>query len=115
MSRSPKKACLRCYRPQIAKLDWAVWAASLAGTVLAGAQAGLAISITLALLFVIYESATPNVVQLGKLPGSRVYRCGPSSLRGRRHLHVNMLGGSLQLPHPKFSGHLWASVNAALR
>ena len=62
---------------QISKRDWAVWAASLAGTVAAGAQVGLAISITLALLFVIYESATPNVVQLGRLPGTKVYRSSP--------------------------------------
>lgn len=52
-----------------------MWAACLVGTVVLGAQAGLTISIALALLFVIYESATPNVVQLGRLPGTRVYRC----------------------------------------
>lgn len=59
---------------RISKRDWSVWAVSMLGTILLGPEAGLLISVSLALLFVIYESATPNVVQLGRLPGTRVYR-----------------------------------------
>ena len=59
---------------QIAKLDWAVWATSFAGTILLGVEVGLGIAITLALLSVIYESAFPHTAVLGNLPGTRVYR-----------------------------------------
>ena len=59
---------------QIAKLDWAVWATSFAGTILLGVEAGLGIAIALALLSVIYESAFPHTAVLGNLHGTRVYR-----------------------------------------
>jgi MFS superfamily sulfate permease-like transporter len=62
---------------QIAKLDWAVWATSFAGTILLGVEAGLGIAIALALLSVIYESAFPHTAVLGNLPGTRVYRWCP--------------------------------------
>ena len=48
--------------------------------------AGLALSIGLALLFVVYESAYPHTAVLGNLPHTDVYRCccDVSNGRGRK-------------------------------
>jgi sulfate transporter 4 len=56
------------------KLDLAVWLASFLGTMFAGVEIGLAISIGLALLIVLYESAFPHTALLGRIGLSRVYR-----------------------------------------
>ncbi|UPR03225.1 sulfate permease [Chloropicon primus] len=56
------------------KVDFLVWMASFLGTLFLGAELGLAIAIGLALLFVIYESAFPPIVELGRLQGTTVYR-----------------------------------------
>lgn len=56
------------------KVDFLVWMASFFGTLFLGAEMGLAIAIGLALLFVIYESAFPQIVELGRLQGTTVYR-----------------------------------------
>merc|ERR1712157_124510 len=46
------------------KVDFLVWMASFFGTLFLGAELGLIIAIGLALLFVIYESAFPQIVEL---------------------------------------------------
>ena len=56
------------------KVDFLVWMASFFGTLFLGAEMGLAIAIGFALLFVIYESAFPQIVELGRLQGTTVYR-----------------------------------------
>ena len=60
---------------QVNKLDWLVWMTSAISTVCLGVQVGLAISIGLALLLVIYESAFPRISVLGCLPQTTIYRC----------------------------------------
>lgn len=44
------------------------------GTVFFGVEIGLMISIGLALLIVVAESAFPHTAELGRLPGTQVYR-----------------------------------------
>ena len=51
-------------------LDFLVWMAAFVGTMLAGVEIGLAISIGLALLLILYQSAFPHTAQLGRLPGT---------------------------------------------
>ena len=62
------------YLFRVNKVDFLVWMASFFGTLFLGAEMGLAIAIGLALLFVIYESAFPQIVELGRLQGTTVYR-----------------------------------------
>ncbi len=59
---------------QVNKLDWLVWMASFLGTLFISIEIGLGISIGLALLIVIYESAFPHMALLGRIPGTGVYR-----------------------------------------
>lgn len=59
---------------QVNKLDWIIWMASFLGTLFISIEIGLAISIGLALLVVIYESAFPHTALLGRISGSGVYR-----------------------------------------
>lgn len=65
---------VRSPRPQVRKLDWLVWMASLGCTMFLGVEVGLAISIGLALLIVIYESAFPHTAMLGRIGGTTVFR-----------------------------------------
>ena len=60
---------------QVNKLDWLVWMTSTISTVCLGVEVGLAISIGLALLMVVYESAFPRISVLGCLPQTTIYRC----------------------------------------
>ncbi|KAK9834618.1 hypothetical protein WJX74_005849 [Apatococcus lobatus] len=62
------------YLFKVNKLDWLVWMTSAISTVCLGVQVGLAISIGLALLLVIYESAFPRISVLGCLPQTTIYR-----------------------------------------
>jgi len=62
------------YLFKLSKMDFLVWATSFLCTLFLGAEFGLGIAIALALLFVIYESAFPNVAVLGRLPDTNVYR-----------------------------------------
>jgi sulfate transporter 4 len=62
------------YLFRLNKVDFLVWMASFFGTLFLGAELGLLIAIGLALLFVIYESAFPQIVELGRLEGTTVYR-----------------------------------------
>lgn len=59
---------------QVNKVDWLVWMTSTISTVCLGVEVGLAISIGLALLMVIYESAFPRISVLGCLPQTTIYR-----------------------------------------
>jgi len=59
---------------RISKVDFLVWAASFFGTLFLGAELGLVIAIALAMLCVIYESAFPQVAELGRLKSTTVYR-----------------------------------------
>jgi sulfate transporter 4 len=56
------------------KKDCLVWMAAFLGTMFAGVEIGLAISIGLAVLLVVIESAFPHTAVLGRIPGTTVYR-----------------------------------------
>ncbi|EFJ51511.1 hypothetical protein VOLCADRAFT_79619 [Volvox carteri f. nagariensis] len=62
------------YLFKVNKLDFLVWMASFLGVLFISIEIGLGIAIGLALLIVIYESAFPHTAQLGRIPGSSVYR-----------------------------------------
>jgi MFS superfamily sulfate permease-like transporter len=59
---------------QVHKLDWLVWMTSFLSTMFLGVEVGLAISIGLALLIVIYESAFPHTALLGRVGHTTIYR-----------------------------------------
>lgn len=59
---------------QVSKKDFLVWMASFLGTIFIGVEIGLGISVGLALLIVVAESAFPHTAELGQLPGTEVYR-----------------------------------------
>lgn len=59
---------------QVRKLDWLVWMTSCISTMVLGVETGLAISIGLALLIVIYESAFPHTALLGRVGNTTIYR-----------------------------------------
>jgi MFS superfamily sulfate permease-like transporter len=59
---------------KVHRLDSAVWAAAFFGTLFAGPEWGLGISIIVSLLIVIFESAYPQIAVLGRLPGTNQYR-----------------------------------------
>jgi sulfate transporter 4 len=59
---------------QVRKLDWVVWMTSFLSTMFLGVEMGLAISIGLALLIVIYESAFPHTALLGRVGNTTIYR-----------------------------------------
>jgi hypothetical protein len=59
---------------QVRKLDWFVWMTSFLSTMFLGVEMGLAISIGLALLIVIYESAFPHTALLGRVGNTTIYR-----------------------------------------
>jgi sulfate transporter 4 len=54
--------------------DFAVWLVAFLATLFLGIELGLAISIGLALLIVIFESAFPHTAMLGRVDRSTVYR-----------------------------------------
>jgi sulfate transporter 4 len=58
----------------VRKLDWLVWMTSFCSTMFLGVEIGLAISIGLALLIVIYESAFPHTALLGRVGNTTIYR-----------------------------------------
>jgi MFS superfamily sulfate permease-like transporter len=59
---------------QVRKLDWCVWMCSFISTMFLGVEIGLAISIGLALMIVIYESAFPHTALLGRVGRTTIYR-----------------------------------------
>jgi sulfate transporter 4 len=62
------------YLWKVHKFDFCVWMCAFLGTTLLGVEIGLAISVAVSLLLIIYESAFPHTAVLGRLPGSNVYR-----------------------------------------
>ncbi|KAF8066266.1 SULTR2 [Scenedesmus sp. PABB004] len=59
---------------RVRKLDWLVWMTSCVTTMFLGVEVGLAISIGLALLIVVYESAIPHTALLGRVGNTTIYR-----------------------------------------
>lgn len=62
------------YLWKVHKFDFGVWMCAFLGVTLLGVEMGLAISVGVSLLLIIYESAFPHTAVLGRLPGSNVYR-----------------------------------------
>mmetsp|Transcript_23450 Transcript_23450/g.32879 ORF Transcript_23450/g.32879 Transcript_23450/m.32879 type:complete len:740 (+) Transcript_23450:250-2469(+) len=62
------------YLWKVHKFDFGVWLIACVGTMLLGVEIGLAIAVGVSLLLVTYESAYPHTAQLGRLPGTTVYR-----------------------------------------
>ena len=59
---------------QINKFDWLVFNAAWLGVMFAGVEIGLAISIGLSVVIVLYKTGFPHMAVLGRLPGTTVYR-----------------------------------------
>jgi MFS superfamily sulfate permease-like transporter len=59
---------------RVRKLDWAVWMAAFLGTLFLSVEIGLAISIGLALLITVYESAFCHTALLGRVGRTTIYR-----------------------------------------
>lgn len=59
---------------QVRKLDFLVWFISLCSTMFLGVKVGLAVSIGLALLIVVYESAFPHTALLGRVGATTIWR-----------------------------------------
>jgi sulfate transporter 4 len=62
------------YLWRVHKFDFGVWVTACLGTMFLGVEIGLAIAVGVSLLIVIYESAYPHTIVLGRLPGTTVYR-----------------------------------------
>ncbi|KAL4457420.1 hypothetical protein ABPG75_012285 [Micractinium tetrahymenae] len=62
------------YLWRINKLDWLVWNVSFLVVLFAGVEIGIGTGVGLSLLLVIYKTAFPRISQLGRLPGTTVYR-----------------------------------------
>ncbi len=62
------------YLWKINKLDWVVWNVTCLVVLFAGVEIGIGVGVGLSLLLVIYKSAFPRISQLGRLPGTTVYR-----------------------------------------
>jgi sulfate transporter 4 len=62
------------YLWKVHKFDFWVWMIACMGTMFLGVEIGLAIAVGVSLLLVIYESAYPHTAQLGRLPGTTIYR-----------------------------------------
>ncbi|KAL3138605.1 hypothetical protein ABBQ32_006371 [Trebouxia sp. C0010 RCD-2024] len=59
---------------KINKFDWLVFNAAWLGVMFAGVEIGLAISIGLSVVIVLYKTGFPHHAVLGRLPGTTVYR-----------------------------------------
>jgi len=62
------------YLWKVHKVDFLIWTSACVFTMFFGVEMGLAISVCMSLLMVIYESAVPPTSVLGRLPGSTAYR-----------------------------------------
>lgn len=62
------------YLWRVHKFDFSVWITAFLGTLFVGVELGLGIAVGLSLLLVIFESAYPHTVELGRLPGTSEYR-----------------------------------------
>ena len=61
---------------QVNKFDFLVFNAALFGVLFAGVDIGLGIAIGVSVVIVLWKTAFPKTAQLGRLPGTTVYRCG---------------------------------------
>lgn len=59
---------------KINKFDWLVFNAAWLGVMFAGVEIGLAISIGLSVVIVLYKTGFPHLAVLGRLPSTTVYR-----------------------------------------
>lgn len=59
---------------KVRRFDFVLWIISFCGTLFLGVELGIAISVGMSLIFVIYETARPHTAILGKLPNTTVYR-----------------------------------------
>lgn len=62
------------YLWRVHKFDFFVWLTACLGCLFLGVEIGLSIAVGVSLLIVIYESAYPHTIVLGRLPGTTVYR-----------------------------------------
>eukprot|EP00927_Polykrikos_kofoidii_P025912 TRINITY_DN23206_c0_g1_i1.p1 TRINITY_DN23206_c0_g1~~TRINITY_DN23206_c0_g1_i1.p1 ORF type:complete len:910 (+),score=126.07 TRINITY_DN23206_c0_g1_i1:102-2831(+) len=62
----------RLYR--VKKHDFVLWVVAFLGTLVLGVLEGIAISVTLSLAIVIYESVRPQLTILWRIPGTTIYR-----------------------------------------
>jgi sulfate transporter 4 len=62
------------YLWRVHKFDFSVWVTACFGTMFLGVEIGLGIAVAVSLLIVIYESAYPHTMMLGRLPGTTIYR-----------------------------------------
>jgi sulfate transporter 4 len=62
------------YLYKVHKFDFVVWVIAFLGTLFLGVQQGLAIAVAISLFLVIWESAYPHIAELGRLPGTTLYR-----------------------------------------
>lgn len=62
------------YLWKINKLDWLVWVVSCLVVLFAGVEIGIGVGVGLSLVLVVYKTAFPRISQLGRLPGTAVYR-----------------------------------------
>jgi MFS superfamily sulfate permease-like transporter len=62
------------YLYKVHKFDFAVWVIAFLGTLFLGVQTGLTIAVGISLFLVIWESAYPHIAELGRLPGTTMYR-----------------------------------------
>lgn len=62
------------YLLKVHKFDCAVWIAAFLGVMFLGLIDGLGIAVGISLLIVLWESAYPHTAELGRLPGTMLYR-----------------------------------------
>ena len=65
---------------QVNKFDFIVFNAALFGVLFAGVDIGLGIAIGVSVVIVLWMTAFPKSAQLGRLPGTTVYRCDADTL-----------------------------------
>ena len=73
---------------QINKFDWLVFNAAWLGVMFAGVEIGLAISIGLSVVIVLYKTGFPHMAVLGRLPGTTVYRSALALQKKCIYVHV---------------------------
>jgi hypothetical protein len=100
---------------QVRKLDWCVWMCSFLSTMFLGVEIGLAISIGLALMIVIYESAFPHTALLGRVGRTTIYRNVkqfPDSQVGAETMMMHLWWGLLPAFRSFVLARLWRPGSA---
>lgn len=70
------KTCLLWCVLQVHVRDFLVWLCAFIATCFAGIELGLAVSLGLSLIVIIFETAFPHAALLGRVQKTSVYRCG---------------------------------------